>query len=212
MNRTALIQVLGAVAYGEWKAYEQAKAGAAEATDEAERRALRKIAAEELRHHKGFVSRLEALGADPQRAMRPYERALDTYHGAESDDPVEQAVWLYLGEGVADDLLEWLRKVVDADTAAFIDTVIADEEEHEARATEELRRLLDEAPGNRQRAGRAARKMAARMITSGVPTPTPFAAFLRLGRTHELLAAVIGGQVRRLRAIGLAPLGLPLPG
>lgn len=212
MNRTALIQVLGAVAYGELKAYEEAKAGALEATDEEERRALRKIAAEELRHHKGFVARLEAMGADPERAMRPYARALDTYHATETDDPVEEAVWAYLGEGVADDLLEWLRKVVDADTAAFIDTVIADEEEHEARATEQLRRLLAEAPGNKRRAGRAARRMAARMITSGVPTPTPFAAFLRLGRTHELLAAVIGGQVRRLRAIGLAPLGLPLPG
>ena len=212
MDRTALIQVLGAVAYGELKAYEGAKAGAAEATDEAERRALRKIAAEELRHHKGFVARLEALGADPERAMRPYTRALDAYHAGESDDPVEQAVWLYLGEGVADDLLEWLRKVVDADTAAFIDTVIADEVEHEARATAELRQLLAAAPGNRWRAGRAARRMAAHMVASGAPTPVPFAAFLRLGRPHELLRAVVGGQVRRLRAIGLAPFGLPIPG
>ena len=79
MNK-ALVQVLGAVAYGEWKAYEGAKAAAAATTDEALRRRHRKVAAEELRHHKGFVARLEAHGADPERAMRPFREALDRYH------------------------------------------------------------------------------------------------------------------------------------
>ena len=87
MKRTALIQVLGAVAYGEWKAYEGAKAEAAAATDPALRRRHRTVAAEELRHHKGFVARLEALGADPQRAMRPYREALDRYHGGTRGRP-----------------------------------------------------------------------------------------------------------------------------
>src|SRR5690606_3196130 len=72
MNK-ALVQVLGAVAYGELKAYEGAKADAERATDPAVRRRFRKVAAEELRHHKGFVSRLQAMGADPARAMRPYK-------------------------------------------------------------------------------------------------------------------------------------------
>ena len=49
-NRTALIQVLGAVAYGERKAYEGAHRQAAETDDPEEQRALRTIAAEELRH------------------------------------------------------------------------------------------------------------------------------------------------------------------
>src|SRR5579883_1850113 len=116
-----MIQVLGAIAYGEQKAHDAAAAEAAAATDEADRRALRKIAAEELRHHKGFVRRLEALGADPDRAMAPYRTSLDKYHGAHKGSDVQEAVWAYLGEGVADDLLSWLRRVADADTAAFID-------------------------------------------------------------------------------------------
>ena len=82
MNRTALIQVLGAVAYGEWKAYE----GAKEAGD-------RQVAAEELRHHKGFVRRLEALGADPERAMRPYRDALDRYHAGVATDGKRTSFW-----------------------------------------------------------------------------------------------------------------------
>lgn len=204
MNRTALIQVLGAVAYGEWKAYE----GAKQSGDVV-------VAAEELRHHKGFVRRLEALGADPERAMRPYRRSLDRYHASVADSPLEDAVWAYLGEGVADDLLRWLRRVADRETAAFIDTVIADEERHEAQAAETLRARLAEEPAGRARAGRAARRMALRMVGSGAGAggadPLRFAAFLRLGRPHELLAAIIGGQRRRLAAIGVGPFGLPLP-
>jgi DNA-binding ferritin-like protein (Dps family) len=203
-NRTAMIQVLGAIAYGEWKAYE----GAKQAGD-------RVVAAEELRHHKGFVRRLEALGADPERAMRPYRDALDRYHSQAGDDPLVDAVWSYLGEGVADDLLRWLRVVVDPETAAFVDTVLADEQRHEAQAAAELRAQLEHAPAGRARAGRAARRMALQMVTSGVRggpgDAARFLAFLRLGRPHELLGAIVGGQRRRLAAIGVGPFGLPVP-
>jgi 1,2-phenylacetyl-CoA epoxidase catalytic subunit len=211
MTTTAMIQVLGAVAYGELKAYEGAKGDAEQATDEEERKRLRKVAAEELRHHKGFVSRLEALGADPERAMRPYRTALNRYHGHASDDPIEDAVYGYLGEGVADDLLTWLRKVVDGETAAFIDTVIEDEVEHEAHAATELRRLLDTTPGGRARAARASRRMLAHMLWSGRRGATPMTAFVRIGRPVELITALVAGHIRRMRSIGLAPLGLPIP-
>ena len=210
-NRTALIQVLGAVAYGERKAYEGAHRQAAETDDPEEQRALRTIAAEELRHHKGFVARLRDLGADPDRAMRPYRAALDRYHGAVGGSPVEEAVWSYLGEGVADDLLHWLRRVVDPPTAAFIESVIADEEGHEARAADQLRRLLDTTPGARREGARAARRMAARMVGSGQGTPLPFLAFLRLGRVPDLVSVIVGGQLRRLRAVGIDPFRVGVP-
>ena len=211
MTTTAMIQVLGAVAYGELKAYEGAKGDAEQATDEDERKRLRKVAAEELRHHKGFVSRLEALGADPDRAMRPYRTPLDRYHAHSTDDAVADAVYAYLGEGVADDLLTWLRTVVDDETKAFIDSVIEDEVEHEAHAAAELRRLLETTPGGRARAARASRRMLAHMLWSGRTDAAPMAAFIRIGRPVELITALVGGHIRRMRAIGLAPLGLPIP-
>ena len=203
---TALVQVLGAVAYGELKAYEGAKAEAEAATDEVERKRFRKVAAEELRHHKGFVARLEAMGADPERAMRPYRDALDRYHGRQPGDEVEEAVYGYLGEGVADDLLQWLRKVVDAETAAFIDTVIEDEVEHEAAAAADLRAVLETAPDAKGRATRASRRMVLEMMWSGRDKALPFTAFIRAGRPLDLLGALVSGRVRRLRAIGLGPL------
>src|SRR3954470_3793065 len=188
MNK-ALVQVLGAVAYGERKAYEGLRDRAEETTDPKERRLLRTFAAQELRHHKGFVARLEAMGADPERAMRPYRHALDTYHGRQHEDPVDDAVWDYLGEGIADDLLQWLRLVVDPETAAFIDTVIADEEQHEGHAADEVRAALESAP--RADAAHAARRMLAHMAFSGSGRAAlPLAAFLRLGRPHQLIGAV----------------------
>jgi len=92
--------------------------------------------------------------------MRPYRISLDRYHATEPHDEVEQAVWSYLGEGVADDLLQWLCRVADNETATFIYSVIADEENHEAMATAELRRLLAGNRGHRK-AERAARRMRA---------------------------------------------------
>ncbi len=205
---TALIQVLGAVAYGEWKAYEGAKALAESAPDAALRRRYRTVAAEELRHHKGFVARLEAMGADPDRAMRPYRAILDRYHDRPDRDDVESAVFSYLGEGVADDLLHWLRAAVDPDTATFIDRVIEDEAGHEADAAADLRAALDATPGSREHAARAARRMLVHMLWSGRQGAAPLGAFLRLGRPAALLAALLGGHVRRMRSVGLTPFGL----
>ncbi len=143
--------------------------------------------------------------------MAPFRTALDHYHGRVTDDPIEDAVFGYLGEGIADDLLQWLQNVADPDTVAFVDTVIADEVGHEAAATKVLRELLATTPNGKARAARAARTMHAHMLWSGRDSAAPLAAFVRLGRTPELLRVIIGGQARRLRAIGIGPLWLPLP-
>ena len=206
MTSTALIQVLGAVAYGEQKAHDKAIERADRAADEAERRMWRTIAAEELRHHKGFVRRLRDLGADPERAMRPYRASLDEYHGTDETDEVRGAVVDLLGEGIAADLLVWLRKVADPDTAAFIDTVLADEEGHEARAAADARALMARVPGGHRAGAGAARDMLLRMAMSGRRTGLPFAAFLRLGRSGELLAGISSGFARRLHLLGIGPL------
>jgi hypothetical protein len=143
--------------------------------------------------------------------MRPYRVALDRYHTGVPSDTLSGAVFDYLGKGVADDLLTWLRKVVDGDTAAFIDTVIADETEHEAAVAADVRAVLDTTPGGRARAARAARQMVIHMLWSGRDKPAPMTAFLCVGRPVELLGGLLAGHVRRMRAIGLGPLGLPVP-
>jgi len=204
-RESALVKVLGAVAYGELKAYEGARARAADTDDPEVRRAQRQVAAEELRHHKGFVRRLEALGADPERAMAPYRAQLDRYHSMTPADELDEAVASYLGEGIADDLLRWLRRVADAETAEFVDRVLEDEVGHEALAASELRARLGNDPIRRIRSGVAALAMVARMARSGAAGGgvLPFGAFIELGRPAELVGALVGGQLRRLARAGI---------
>ena len=147
------------------------------------------------------MSRLKAMGADPERAMRPFRAPLDRYHAYRPADPVEAAMFAYLGEGVADDLLSWLRRVVDPDTAAFIDTVIEDEVGHEAAAAADLRAVLSSERGARPRAVVAAGRMVAQMLWSGRTGAIPLSAFLRLGRADALLSALLSGQRRRILAV-----------
>jgi hypothetical protein len=207
MSRTATIQVLGAIAYGEWKAYEGARRRAGETSDPAERKVWRTIAAEELRHHKGFVRRLEAAGGEPERAMARFRASLDHFHGLpEDEDPVARAVCDFLGEGIATDLLSWFRQVIDPETAAFVDTVLEDEVGHEGRAISELRRLIESEPNGRARAAAGARGMLVRMATSSPGSGPSFVAFLQIGNPLGLLSSLSGGYLRRLRAIGIGPL------
>jgi hypothetical protein len=214
MAQTALIQVLGAVAYGEHKAHELAAAKAHASTSDTDQRIWRKQAAEELRHYKGFVRCLEAMGADPRRAMLPYQGALDHYHGAAPGDEIQEAMRSYLGEGIANDLLLWLRQVTDEDTAHFITTVLADEEDHEQRAAADLRALLARDPEVKGAAVRASREMLVHMISSGRSggsSIVDFTAFLRVGEPHVLLARLVSGFVARLRSVGINPARLFIP-
>jgi len=214
-RRKALVQVLGAITYGELKAYDGAMAQAKESSTEAQRKAYRKIAAEELRHHKGFSRRLVALGADVERAMKPYMSSLDAYHAGEAGDEISEAVAGYLGEGIAADMLRWLQKVTDAETAAFIETVIADEVEHEKLATERLVAMLDSTPDGHLRAEAGVRRMILRMLgagtSRGASSAQRYRAFLELGRPVELATAIIGGMARRVSALGISPIAPLLP-
>jgi DNA-binding ferritin-like protein (Dps family) len=200
----AMIQVLGAISYGEWRAHTGAKARAEACDDPDERTAWRTVAAQELRHYKGFTKRLEAMGVDPEAAMAAARPVLDAYDAQSTpSNEVEAAVWDFLGEGIADDLMVWFRDVVDDELAAFVETVLADEAEHEDRAAQELRTLLDANEADRALAQQAAERMVANMLGTGGTTNASILAFMQLGRADELLRIIMGGFGRRLTEIGV---------
>ncbi|NNN21758.1 MAG: long-chain fatty aldehyde decarbonylase [Acidimicrobiales bacterium] len=206
-NNKSLYQVLGAIAYGELKAYEGAKELADLTVDRDASATYKKFAAQELRHHKGFVKRLAALGADPERAMKPFVDSLNQYHAKEGGNEIQNAVWSFLGEGIASDLLRWLKEVVDTDTADFIDTVLKDESQHEKYAEEKLRQLIDRSLISKLRAAIAAREMLFRMTSAGGVKSASFLAFLRLGQAHKLVAYLSTGYLKRLNNLGLTIYG-----
>lgn len=211
-DRGALVEVIGAVAYGELQAYEGCRARAEQATTEAERESWRSEAAEERRHYEGFADRLRALGADPDGVIGLHRAPLDTFNSRYPESGLDHAVWSYLGEGMADDLLEWLRRVSDPETSRFVETVIADESGHEARAAAQLRAAVGDDPERRRVAAAAARRMLVQLLGSSGGSVAPLRAFVRLGRFHELIILVVGGMARRLRQAGISPLTGLVPG
>ena len=104
VDSSAVVDLLGALAYAELTAFDRLAEDARLAPTLTGRAALAKMAAAEIGHHCRLVERLEQLGADPSRAMAPFVPALDAFH--ESTRPstwLEGLVKAYVGDGLAAD-------------------------------------------------------------------------------------------------------------
>jgi hypothetical protein len=104
VDSSAVVDLLGALAYAELTAFDRLAEDARLAPTLSGRAALARMAAAEIGHHCRLVDRLEQLGADPSQAMAPFVRALDAFH--ESTRPstwLEGLVKAYVGDGLASD-------------------------------------------------------------------------------------------------------------
>jgi hypothetical protein len=50
--------------------------------------------------------------------------------------------------------------------------------------------------------------MTLHMLWSGRTGAAPLTSFIRVGRPHDLVAALLRGHVRRMSAVGLVPFGI----
>ena len=78
--KEAVIDLLGAIAYGELSAFERLAEDAKMAPGIADKIALSSMAASEFGHLVSLNERLVELGADPVLAMEPFRAALDAFH------------------------------------------------------------------------------------------------------------------------------------
>ena len=147
--------------------------------------------------------------------MTPFRPALDSYRTTLPANDIEAAVWGFLGEGIADDLMVWFGQVVDEEMARFVASVLADEAQHEDDAAQHVRAVIAADPGNAELARAAAQTMVDNMLSSsggvGGATSTPLLAFLRIGRADELMRLIMRGFAHRLQDIGVDPLGIKTP-
>ncbi len=114
VQREATRDLLGALAYGQLKAYEQMAADAALAPSLPDRIALAGVAAAELAGFHTLLRHLEAVGEDPLAAMAPIVAPVDAFHERTRPADWPQAlVKVHVGDGIARD---FYREV-----AAFLD-------------------------------------------------------------------------------------------
>ncbi len=123
----ALLDLLGALAYGELSAFDRLAQDARLAPSLAGRAALSDMAAVELGHYRSLAERILEMGADPYRAMQPFVAAVDHFHNlTEPSTWLEGLVKAYVGDGLGADFYREVAEFVDPSTRALIIEVLAD--------------------------------------------------------------------------------------
>jgi DNA-binding ferritin-like protein len=123
----AVVDLLGALAYGELSAFDHLADDAGLAPDLTARAQMSAMAAVEFGHYQQLADRLVELGADPETAMAPFVAALETYHSLTKPSTwLESVVKAYVGDGMAADFYREVSTLVDDETGQLIREVLTD--------------------------------------------------------------------------------------
>jgi bacterioferritin (cytochrome b1) len=124
----AVVDLLGALAYGELSAFDHLADDAGLAPTLSGRARMSAMAAEEFAHYEQLARRIAELGGTPEDAMAPFVAALETYHSLTKPSTwLESVVKAYVGYGMAADFYREVAAFVDDDTGRLIRDVLTDD-------------------------------------------------------------------------------------
>lgn len=214
--REAVVDLLGAIAYGEISAFQRLASDAAMAPDLADKAELATMASKELTNYERLCDHLREIGGDPIAAMAPFVKAFDAFHArTASSDWLEGLVTAYVGDGLAADFYTEIAAFLDADTRRVIvenlrDTGNAEfvvqrvrtaiEADHRVGGRLALwgRRLMGEALTQAQRVA-ADRDALTALLTGGVDRPG-----MDLAAIGRLFTRLTENHTKRMESLGLA--------
>lgn len=131
-DRTAVVDLLGALAYGELTAFSALAVDAEMAPNLSARAAVARLAVAEFGRFEVLRRRLESLDVDPEEAMEPFVAALDAFHDRTAPQNwLEGLVKAYVGEGIAEDFYREVSAYLDEDVHSLVVDVLSDEGEDE---------------------------------------------------------------------------------
>jgi hypothetical protein len=214
--RAAVVDLLGAMAYGELTAFSRLAADAELAPSLEDKAALAHEAVREFHHYELLEDRLRRLGADVRAAMQPFVAAVDAFH-----DRTRPSSWLeglvkaYVGDGIATDFYREVAAYLDADTRALVHEVLQDmgQAEFAVRAVRAAierdpasagrlalwgRRLVGEALSQAQRVAAERDALGSLLIGSGNRSGADLA---EIGR---MFARLTDEHTRRMGRLGLS--------
>lgn len=125
--RAAVVDLLGALAYGELTAFSRLAADADMAPNQPAKAALARVAVAEFHHYDVLTVRLREMGVDPDAAMEPFIAPIDGFH-----DRTRPSGWLeglvkaYVGDGIATDFYREISAYVDPSTQTLVRSVLQD--------------------------------------------------------------------------------------
>ena len=212
----AVVDLLGAIAYGEMSAFERLAEDAKMAPGLEDKAELAKMASTEFSHFEGLRDRLVALGADPFEAMAAFVQPFDSFHARTAPaDWLEGLVKAYVGEGLTADFYREIATFLDADTRSLIIDSLADagqsafvvqrvrraiEEDHRVGGRLALwgRRLMGEALTQAQQVA-AERDALSALLAGGVDRPA-----MDLAAISRLFTRLTENHSKRMEALGLS--------
>ena len=215
-RRPAVIDLLGALAYGELMAFSQLAADAEMAPSQPEKAAVARLAVAEFHHYEAIMDRLTMMGVDPDEAVAPFVDAVDHFHErTKPKDWLEGLVKAYVGDGIAQDFYREIAAYVDQDTQSLVRAVMADMGQADfvvnavrtairadPRVSGRLalwgRRLVGEALTQAQRVGVERDALASLLVGS---PDRPGADLAELGR---MFARITDEHTRRMDRLGLS--------
>jgi hypothetical protein len=213
--RLAVVDLLGAVAYGELSAFERLVDDAGLAPTLRDKVEMAGMATLEFAHVGRLHQRIRALGEDPFDAMAPFESAIDSFHTHTAPaDWYEGLIKAYVGDGLAADFYREIAAYLDTDTRDLIIASLDDAGQSEfvvdrvragiasdARLGGRLalwgRRLMGEALSQAQRVA-AERDALAGFLAGGVDRPG-----LDLAAIGRMFSRLTERHIERMSLLGL---------
>ena len=213
VDQTAVVDLLGVLAYAELTAFDRLAEDARLAPTLGGRAALARMAAAEIGHHVRLTDRITELGADPAQAMTPFVSALDTFH--ESTRPktwLEGLVKAYVGDGLATDFYREIASFLPEPDKQLVLDVLADTG-HADFAVREVRAAI---AADRKVGGRLAlwgRRLVGEAMTQSqaVIAEHDWLAELIITGTGDLagigrlIDRITGAHTERMKTLGLNP-------
>lgn len=214
--RAAVVDLLGAIAYGELSAFERLVEDAKLAPRLPDKLALDTMAAVQFAHVQPLLDRISELGSDPVGAIHPFVRPFDVFHAATApSDWLEGLVKAYVGDGLAADFYREIAAFLDGGTRQLIldalddsghaDFVVSRVKEaivEEPRVGGRLalwgRRLMGEALSQAQRVA-AERDSLAALLAGGVDRPG-----MDLAAMARMFSRLTENHTKRMEQLGLA--------
>ncbi len=213
--RAAVVDLLGALAYGELAAFERLAEDAKLAPTLVDKAELASMASAEFQHFERLRGRLAEIGEDPAAAMEPFAAALDEFHRQTApSDWLEGLIKAYVGDSIASDFYREVAARLDSDTRALVLGVL-DDTGHSGFAVEKVRgaieadprvggrlalwarRLMGEALSQAQRVV-AERDALSTMLVGGVT------AGFDLAEVGRMFSRITEAHTKRMAALGLA--------
>jgi len=214
--RAAVVDLLGAIAYGEISAFERLAEDAKLAPTLADKLALGKMATVQFDSVEPLIARIAELGSEPMEAMAPFVKPFDAFHQKTAPSNwLEGLIKAYVGDGLAADFYREVAAFLDSDTRNIVVTSLSDVghsefvvdrvrqaivDDHRVAGALALwgRRLMGEALSQAQRVA-AERDSLAALLAGGVDRPG-----LDLAALGRMFSRLTENHANRMAELGLA--------